>query len=72
MCRHCAIMASQLAQSPIKQREMHRFVGSYMQPVIGKFAREFGAEPPDQIKGKVDRDKFDMSKGVEHCDPRAF
>lgn len=51
---------------------MHRFVSSYMQPVIGKFAREFGAEPPDQIKGKVDRDKFDMSKGVEHCDPRAF
>lgn len=64
-------MAAALAQSPVEQREMHRFLSADLHPLVDKGRRELIAETTDQVERKVDRDKFDMGERVEHGDARS-
>ena len=72
MRRQRAIMTAPLAQPPVEQGEMHRFVRADAHPFVGEGRRELAAEAADQVESQVDCDKFDMGERVDHGDPRPF
>src|SRR3546814_5575459 len=64
-----AIGGAEALQPPIEQREMHRLVGAYAEPVVDELRRKVRAETARHVEGEVDGSELDVGQGVKHRDP---
>src|SRR3546814_1158359 len=61
-----AIGGAEALQPPIEQREMHRLVGAYAEPVVDELRRKVRAETARHVEGEVDGSELDVGQGVKH------